>query len=343
MWYKKGRPVAIIDFVTALVENLQIQVRLVFRTYVSCIVIPCPSVIIKTIMALVIIEIFLVNSHYRRIMQCGRLAFNWYFKYIHLFIYCLYLLVYFSIVIFKEEGDELLVTSGATYIAVVAIDFGTTFSGFAFAFNHKDGEKGIHVNKEWGTDQGYATMKAPTCLLLNPNKSFNSFGYEAQDRFAELEEEEAREYYYFEKFKMVLHKDEVTKFFMSNIDLLLKTKGNLQRNPALFPHFLLNTKLVGWCSWAVDIIFKTFHVNYCYFSIRTWTEKLLWRHTMGETLTLWPYSHIQFIICTRKLLKWSGRDLVMKTSALVMCNGCWLCRQSGSQQQSNSWEKQHIK
>lgn len=92
---------------------------------------------------------------------------------------------------------------------MVAIDFGTTFSGFAFAFNHKDGEKGIHMNKEWGTDQGYATMKAPTCLLLNPNKSFNSFGYEAQDRFAELEEEEAREYYYFEKFKMVLHKDEV--------------------------------------------------------------------------------------------------------------------------------------
>ena len=126
-----------------------------------------------------------------------------------MFIYCLYLLVYFSIVNFKEEGDELLVTSGATYIAVVAIDFGTTFSGFAFAFNHKDGEKGIHMNKEWGTDQGYATMKAPTCLLLNPNKSFNSFGYEAQDRFAELEEEEAREYYYFEKFKMVLHKDEV--------------------------------------------------------------------------------------------------------------------------------------
>ena len=140
-------------------------------------------------------------------------------------------------VVYIVEEGELLVTSGATYIAVVAIDFGTTFSGFAFAFNHRDGEKGIHMNKEWGTDQGYATMKAPTCLLLNPNKSFNSFGYEAQDRFAELEEEEAREYYYFEKFKMVLHKDEVIKFFMSNVDLSLKTKGNLQRNPALFPTF----------------------------------------------------------------------------------------------------------
>ena len=136
-----------------------------------------------------------------------------------------------------EEG-ELLVTSGATYIAVVAIDFGTTFSGFALAFNHKDEEKGlIYMNKLWGKDQGHATMKAPTCLLLNPNKSFNSFGFEAQDRFAELEEEEAREYYYFENFKMVLHKDEVIKFFTSNVELLLKTKGNLQRNPALFPAF----------------------------------------------------------------------------------------------------------
>lgn len=67
MRYKKGRPVAIIDFVTARVQNLQIQVRLVFRNYVSCIAIPCP---------LVIIEIFLVNSLYRRIKQCGRLAFN---------------------------------------------------------------------------------------------------------------------------------------------------------------------------------------------------------------------------------------------------------------------------
>lgn len=74
--YKKGGPVAIIDFVTARVQNLQIQVRLVFRNYVSCIAVPCPLVIIKTIMALFIIEIFLVNSHYRHIMQCGRLAFN---------------------------------------------------------------------------------------------------------------------------------------------------------------------------------------------------------------------------------------------------------------------------
>ncbi|XP_022801901.1 heat shock 70 kDa protein 12A-like isoform X2 [Stylophora pistillata] len=107
----------------------------------------------------------------------------------------------------RERGD-LFLSSPITFIAVVAIDFGTTFSGFAFAFNNKDGEKSIHMNKEWGTDQGYSTMKTPTCLLLNPDKSFNSFGYEAQDRYADLEEEEACQYFYFDSFKMILHNNE---------------------------------------------------------------------------------------------------------------------------------------
>lgn len=84
----------------------------------------------------------------------------------------------------RERGDIFL-SSPVTFIALVAIDFGTTFSGFVFAFNNKVGEKSIHMNKEWGTNQGFSTMETPTCLLLNPNKSFNSFGYEAQDRYAD--------------------------------------------------------------------------------------------------------------------------------------------------------------
>ena len=115
----------------------------------------------------------------------------------------------FSLIGIQETGD-LYLSSDQTYIALVAIDFGTTFSGFAFSFNYKEGEKGIHMNKEWGADQGLSTLKTPTCLLLNPDKSFNSFGYEAQDRYAEVEEEEAREYYYFENFKMILHNDQVS-------------------------------------------------------------------------------------------------------------------------------------
>ena len=108
-----------------------------------------------------------------------------------------------------QEGGELFLSSPVTFIAVVAIDFGTTFSGFAFAFNNKEGGKSIHMSKERGTDQGYSTMKTPTCLLLNLDQSFNSFGYEAKDKFADLEEEEARQYFYFESFKMILHNNKV--------------------------------------------------------------------------------------------------------------------------------------
>ena len=125
-----------------------------------------------------------------------------------------FIYIFFSPYKVQEAGD-LYLSSGVTYIALVAIDFGTTFSGFAFSFNYKEGEKGIHMNKEWGADQGFSTLKTPTCLLLNPDRSFNSFGYEAQDRYAELEEEEAREYYYFENFKMILHNDQVSVSFLT--------------------------------------------------------------------------------------------------------------------------------
>ena len=89
------------------------------------------------------------------------------------------------------------------------------------------------MNREWGTDQGYSTLKTPTCLLLNPDKSFNSFGYEAQDKFAELEDYEAQEYYYFERFKMILHSNEVRLirihilvFGLTNTSLVRRKKLN---------------------------------------------------------------------------------------------------------------------
>ena len=92
---------------------------------------------------------------------------------------------------------------------MVAIDFGTRYSGFAFAFNHKKGEGGIHMNRAWGHDQGTATLKTPTSLLLHPDGSFDSFGYEAEEKYANFLDGEDRDYLYFKHFKMALHKSEV--------------------------------------------------------------------------------------------------------------------------------------
>ncbi len=97
------------------------------------------------------------------------------------------------------------------YDVVVAIDFGTTFSGFAFSFNHRDGSDDIYMNREWGSAQGFCTLKTPTCILLNPYKKFVKFGFEAAEKYAELEDAKDQTFYCFDRFKMMLHKSEVSR------------------------------------------------------------------------------------------------------------------------------------
>ena len=92
---------------------------------------------------------------------------------------------------------------------MVAIDFGTTYTGFAFSFNRGNEQDEIILNREWTSEQGDITLKTPTCLLLNPDLSFNSFGYDAMDTYVELQNEREEQKYFFQHFKMALHNDEV--------------------------------------------------------------------------------------------------------------------------------------
>ncbi|XP_006010284.1 heat shock 70 kDa protein 12B [Latimeria chalumnae] len=90
------------------------------------------------------------------------------------------------------------------FSVVVAIDFGTTSSGYAFSFT-RDPEA-IHMMRRWeGGDPGVANQKTPTSLLLTPDGKFHSFGFTARDYYHDLDPEEAREWLYFEKFKMKIH------------------------------------------------------------------------------------------------------------------------------------------
>lgn len=94
------------------------------------------------------------------------------------------------------------------YLVVAAIDFGTTYSGYAFAFT-RDPES-IHMMRRWeGGDPGVSNTKTPTTLLLSPDKRFHSFGFGARDFYHDLEPSEAKKYLYFEKFKMKLYDNEV--------------------------------------------------------------------------------------------------------------------------------------
>ncbi|KAK2511412.1 hypothetical protein Q9233_017025 [Columba guinea] len=90
------------------------------------------------------------------------------------------------------------------FAVVVAIDFGTTSSGYAFSF--ASDPEAIHMMRKWeGGDPGVANQKTPTSLLLTPEGTFHSFGYTARDYYHDLDPEDARDWLYFEKFKMKIH------------------------------------------------------------------------------------------------------------------------------------------
>ena len=52
-------------------------------------------------------------------------------------------------------------------------------------------------------------QKTPTILLLTPTKQFHSFGFTARDFFHDLDPSEAKKWFFFDKFKMILHHSKV--------------------------------------------------------------------------------------------------------------------------------------
>lgn len=94
---------------------------------------------------------------------------------------------------------------------VAAIDFGTTYSGYAFS--SKSEWTKVQTNVWPSSNQ--MSSKTPTALLLNKDETFNSFGYDAEKNFAEIAEEgddSYKDFYYFHRFKMLLHNCKVTHY-----------------------------------------------------------------------------------------------------------------------------------
>ncbi|XP_060591792.1 heat shock 70 kDa protein 12A-like [Ruditapes philippinarum] len=100
-------------------------------------------------------------------------------------------------------------------LLVAAIDFGTTYSGYAFSFRHEydTNPSKMHANEWRNVAQGNMNAKTPTCLLLQPDMKLHSFGNEAKTKYASLCEENAhRTWFFFWEFKMTLHHEkEITQ------------------------------------------------------------------------------------------------------------------------------------
>jgi chitinase len=61
---------------------------------------------------------------------------------------------------------------------VAAIDFGTTYSGFAYSYKgeYDKNKLDIYANQIWNSGgKQFLSQKTPTCILLNKDKEFESF------------------------------------------------------------------------------------------------------------------------------------------------------------------------
>lgn len=106
------------------------------------------------------------------------------------------------------------IKSKSTRYLVAAIDFGTVYSGCAYSWTRKWSK--IHINKSWNSGY-FSSSKVSTSMLLKPNQTFLAFGYDAEEKYSRLAEndsdddegilrrENINDYYFFQRFKGLLY------------------------------------------------------------------------------------------------------------------------------------------
>lgn len=97
---------------------------------------------------------------------------------------------------------------GDSYI--IAIDFGTAYSGYAYSMTSREKESDP-ILKRWGENVGLDTPKTPTCILFDEKKKFISFGYEAKDAYLRLDSEDSKKKFFFDCFKMSLYETKLNR------------------------------------------------------------------------------------------------------------------------------------
>ncbi|XP_052094751.1 heat shock 70 kDa protein 12B-like [Mytilus californianus] len=101
--------------------------------------------------------------------------------------------------------SELDVQSTGVLVSV-ALDIGTSFSGFAFLTRNDFKINPLRVVcKHWHVGELGTLYKTKSIILLNQKKEFVAFGYDAENKYARMSVDEAKEYYYFPYFKMALY------------------------------------------------------------------------------------------------------------------------------------------
>lgn len=100
-------------------------------------------------------------------------------------------------------------------LLVAALDFGTTYSGYAFSLLHEYIKDPLIISTtRWTAGSGgLVSLKTPTCVLFDQTGKFHSFGYEAEEKYSNLAlDDEYQDWFYFSRFKMMLYKKKVFSY-----------------------------------------------------------------------------------------------------------------------------------
>ena len=100
-------------------------------------------------------------------------------------------------------------------LLVAAIDFGTTYSGYAYSFRSDFQADPLKISSnqwQFGASKT-ASMKTPSCILFNSRQECDCFGFEAENKYAELCLDDAHhDWFFFRHFKMLLYDTKVSIF-----------------------------------------------------------------------------------------------------------------------------------
>lgn len=93
------------------------------------------------------------------------------------------------------------------YMLVAAIDIGTTFSGYAFAWR-QELEKGVlnPYGHQWHESGDCVSNKTSTCILFDKDEKLVDFGLDAENAYNELSKNgEEGDYFYFRRFTEIIY------------------------------------------------------------------------------------------------------------------------------------------
>lgn len=98
-------------------------------------------------------------------------------------------------------------------ILVVAIDIGTSSSGYAYSFKEDYKRNPLEITLSNQDDTNYPRF--PTCVLLNPEMNSFAFGYDAKEKYFYMEQNR-NDYYFFGEYQLGLH-DSIVSILLKEI------------------------------------------------------------------------------------------------------------------------------